>query len=220
MALPHRKKGGHAPEVHAHFAVSLPIDGEGGRHLHIGVVEVGQFLLPIGTLKLEEQGSQDALFVQWCVGIVLYLGRRPRWTGSRLNGFVAAPRASRGPPRPPGPPGPRPRIRPAAFSPTRNSRAAFRSWASRRLSPFWSKRDTNNVLGVKAGPPGPPGPPGPRGLPPGPPGPKGGGPPKSSGGPGGRSVSFCERAAGAMAKDHTAVISEVRILGFIWIVSE
>jgi hypothetical protein len=77
------------------------------------------------------------------------------------------------------------------------------------LSPFWSKRDTNNVFGVEAGPPGPRAPP---------PGPKGGGPPKSSGGPGGRSVSFCDRAAGGTAKDHKAMVSKVRIWGFIKIV--
>ena len=94
LALPHREEGGHAPEVHAHFAVGLPIDGEGGRHLHIGVVEVSQFLLPIGTFELEEHGPQDALLVPRRVGKTFNLSRRQRLTGSGLGGGLAASRTS------------------------------------------------------------------------------------------------------------------------------
>ena len=51
----------------------------------------------------------------------------------------------------------------------------------------------------------------------GPPGPPGGGPPKLGGGPGGRSTSFCEKAAGARTKAHRLAVSRVRVLGFMTI---
>ena len=81
--------------MHAHFAVGLSIDREGGRHLHIGVVEVGEFLLPVGFLELEEQGPQDALFVQRLVRKVFNLGWCELLTGSGLAEGFAALRAFR-----------------------------------------------------------------------------------------------------------------------------
>ena len=72
--------------MHAHFAVGFAIDRERGRHFHIGVVEVGQFLLPIGTLELEEQGPQDALFVQRRVRKVFDVGWCELLAGSGLEG--------------------------------------------------------------------------------------------------------------------------------------
>ena len=89
-ALAHREVGRRAPEMDPDLAVGPAIDRECRRHLDVGVVEVGQCLLPVGAVELQEEGPKDALVVQRSARVIPDLGRgqlRPR---RRLEGLAAA----------------------------------------------------------------------------------------------------------------------------------
>ena len=63
-----------AAEVDADIGIDLAIDGELRRNIDIGVIEIGQFLFPIGIFEFEEEGAQRLQVVERFVAVGLDVG--------------------------------------------------------------------------------------------------------------------------------------------------
>ena len=132
-------------EVNADVLVHLAVDRCRCRHFDVRVVEGGQLLLPVGALRTGETPCGWCRVVQRCAARVrLHVSRCQLASGLRRVSRAAAPK---GPPRrPPKPP---------AGCVASHSRAALRSAASSRLSPFLSNC-ARTFRSCCIGPPNPP----------------------------------------------------------------
>ena len=59
LAFAHHEIGGHSAEMHADLRIHLAIDRQFGGDVHIGFVEFGQLLFPVGIFKFEEEGAES-----------------------------------------------------------------------------------------------------------------------------------------------------------------
>lgn len=76
-------------EVDADAWIAFAVDNEGRRKFDVGIVEVGQFRLPVVPFEIEKQRPQDGRFVKLCVGVVSSVRGCDLWAG--LRGFLILP---------------------------------------------------------------------------------------------------------------------------------